>query len=219
MPTTRLRETRTTEPAKEAVDLQQVKSWLRVADSDVADDPIIMGLIRVATEQCERYTGRSLITQTWTAFIDGWPRIPSSDNYWEGYRQGPETLILNPAPGLDLNHAPLQSITSVSTFNDSDTETTYDSSNYFVDTSTEPGRIVLRTGASVPAPTRVANGIKIVYVAGYGDDPDDVPEGVRHGISALVADLYEHRGDAEPEDQLPDVARISWEPYRLATLW
>lgn len=216
---TRLRETRTTDPATEAVDLQQVKIWLRVADSDAADDPIIAGLLRVAIGKCEEYTHRALITQTWTAYLDAWPRAASDDNYWEGVRQGPETILLNPARGLELRHSPVQSVTSITTYDDSDTATTYSTASYFVDTDSEPGRIVLRTSASAPLPTRTANGVRVIYVAGYGDDPADVPEGLRQSIMAYVAHLYEHRGDGEDDAHIPAVVRMVWDTYRVRTMW
>jgi len=216
--TTRIRESRTTAPATSAVDLQQAKQWLRVSDSDVADEAVVVGLLQAAVEACEMYTGRALITQTWTAFLDAWPRVPSSDDYWEGVKQGPETMLFNPARGLELRRGPLQSVTSITSYDDSDAATVYAASSYFVDTVTN--RIVLRTSATPPLPTRVANGIKIIYVAGYGDDPDDVPETLRQGVLAYTAHLYEHRGDDDLAMMpMPPVVRIAWESYRMTRLW
>lgn len=199
--------------------MQQAKSWLRLSDSDVADDPIVAGLIRTATKACEEYTHRALITQTWTAFLDAWPRVPSDTNYWEGVRTGPETILTNPATGLHLNHSPLQSVTSITTYDDADAATTYSTASYFVDTDSTPGRVVLRSSAAAPLPTRVANGIRVIYVAGYGDDPHDVPEGLRQGILQYVSYLYEHRGDGEATFAFPKEVRNAWEPYRLMRLF
>lgn len=215
---TRLRETRTSDPSVLPVDLQQAKAWLKIEDSDIEDDPVVMGILYSAAERCEKHTGRALITQTWTAYLDWWPRVPSEE-YWEGWRQGPESIIVNPAPHLPLNHSPVQSVTSIKTYDDADDATTYAASNYFVDTASEPARIVLRRSAAAPLPTRVANGIEIIYVAGYGDDPADVPETLRQGILAYAAHLYEHRGDEAKAIQLPASVRMLWDAYTVKKLW
>lgn len=215
----RLRETRTTDPVKEAVDLQQAKAYLRLSDSDVADDALIAGLIRVATEACENYTGRALITQTWTAFMDSWPRFNSDDAYWEGVRTGPENILLKPMGAIELNHSPLQAVSSITTYDDSDTATTYSTASYFVDTDSKPGRIVLRTSAAAPITTRVANGIRIIYVAGYGDNPDDVPESLRQSTLGYVSHLYEHRGDEEKMAAIPTDVMMQWAAYQVKKLW
>lgn len=212
----RFREKRTTEPTTLAIDLQQVKAMLRISDSDIADDPLVQGLIRAATDACEQYTRRALITQTWTAYLDVWPSQPSEE-YWEGMRVGPSTLLYSPAYALELNHPPLQSITSIKTYDDSDVATTYSTDNYFADTSSEPGRIVLRTSAATPITTRAANGVEIIYVSGYGTDAHDIPEALRLGMLNWVAHYYEHRGDVSA--QPPGQVRALWDRYRIQRLW
>jgi uncharacterized phiE125 gp8 family phage protein len=213
-----LREKQTTAPATSAVDLQQAKAYLRIADSDVDDDALLVGFINAATSACEAFTGKGLITQVWTGFLDHWPATPS-DNIWEGSRQGPASWAYGPPASLPLSHGPLQSVASIETFDDSDVATVYAATNYFVDTASDDARITLRTSASRPIATRLTNGIKVVYTVGYGDDAADVPEQLRLGILGLVAHLSEHRGD---DDQniggkawsLPPVAKLLWTPYR-----
>lgn len=191
----------TTGPAQLPVTLSQVKHRLGVGDDTTSDDAYLMQLVRAATEIGEKRTGRAFVTQTLTLWLDGWPKDATGrEEIWEGWRQGAETNLLTPRRAIELPRPPLQSITSVSTFDDSDTETTYASSNYFVDTATEPGRLVLRNSASAPAPTRAANGLKVVYTAGYGADPGDVPEGLREGVLRLASFFFENRGDC-PEDE------------------
>jgi uncharacterized phiE125 gp8 family phage protein len=109
-------------------------------------------------------------------------------------------------------------VTSIKTFSDDDTATVYAASNYNVDTASAPGRIVLRNSASPPNPTRAANGIEIIYVAGYGDAPHNVPQGMRDGVLAFLAQLYQHRGD-EPEKLLADSGALTfWERFRVVRL-
>ena len=216
----RLRESRTSEPAKLAVGLQEAKAHLRIPDSDVADDPLIEGMLRTAILQCEAFTGRALITQTWTAYLDYWPSDYASEDIWEGYRDGAETQLFTPLRAIELNHSPLQSVTSITTYDDADSGTAYASANYFVDTASTPGRLVLRNSAAMPITTRAANGIEIVYVAGYGDDQGDVPQSLRDGILRYVAHAYEHRGEDLTADGLRAASgsAIIWQADRVERL-
>jgi uncharacterized phiE125 gp8 family phage protein len=218
---TYIRETRTTAPAKLAVDIQQAKSYLKVADSDVDGDALISGFLSAGVEACEKFTGKALITQTWTGFLDYWPTAPS-ENIWEGVRQVPVSLAYGGPGELVLPRGPLQSVTSMETFDDADVATVFPAASYFVDTASTRARVTLRTGIVPPLPTRHTNGIKLVYVVGYGDDAADVPEELRLGILALVSHLNEHRGDDDVSlgslggGALPGLTQMLWAPYRVA---
>ena len=108
---------------------------------------------------------------------------------------------------------PIQSVTSVSTFDDSDNETTMAASKYYVDNVREPSRIVLRQGATFPTALRVATAIKVVFVAGYANSYA-VPEPVRMGMLQHIAFLYEHRGDMyEAASPMPPMIKSMYAPY------
>ena len=115
-----------------------------------------------------------------------------------------------------LPKPPLLQVVQVATYNEQDEGTVLPASDYFVDRASEPGRIVLRTGAAVPAITRAANGLEIQFVAGYGDDPHDVPEPIRLGLLQLVAALNENRGDC-PMGELVTASGAAdlWRPFRI----
>jgi len=163
-----------TAPAAEPVSLSEVKTYLRIATAD--DDTLLTALISAARQWAERYTGRAFITQTWQVALDS----PPTDSN-----------------AVSLPRAPLQSVASVTYYSDNDAETVWAPSNYFVDTLREPGRLVLRIGATWPCSTRAANGIIITYAAGYGSNASSVPEPIRAAIRELVAYTYEHRGNEE----------------------
>ena len=108
---------------------------------------------------------------------------------------------------------PIQSVTSVSTFDDADNETTMASSRYYVDNVREPSRIVLRQGETFPTALRVANAIKVVFVAGYAN-AYAVPEPIRMGMLQHIAFLYEHRGDMyEAASPMPPMIKNMYAPY------
>ena len=197
----------TTEPTAEPVSLQEVKDYMRIEDS--TDERVLRPFIRTARRLAEEHLGRALMPQTLTLTIDAYDDI--NDPLWEGVQTGPnlnyyKNFIILPKP-------PVTSVTSVSTFNDSDTETTFAASKYYVDTAREPARIVLRQGETFPTALRVANAIKIVYGTGYAN-AFAVPEPIRMGILQHIAFLYEHRGDMyEPSSPLPPALRSLYSPY------
>ena len=207
-----------TPPSAEPVTLAEAKQQARIDSS--ADDALITSLITAARQWAEKYTGRAFITQTWQLTLDMIPG--ASGKWWDGERQGPVTG-LDDVNYISLPRAPLQSVTSVTYFDNTDTPTVWPPSNYFVDTVREPGRLALRMGAVWPVATRLTNGIVIQYVCGYGNDGTTVPEIIKTAIHQLVAHWYEHRGDAATAPTtrgnviapVPLVIQALLDPYRI----
>jgi hypothetical protein len=197
----------TTSPVEEPLAMQEVKDYLRVEDG--VDERIIRPFIIAARTMAEEHTGRTLMPTTYTLFVDGYDEL--ADPLWEGTRTG---AFLNYYKNfIDLPKAPVQSVTSVSTFDDADVETSFASSRYYVDSVREPARIVLRQGETFPTAMRVANAIKIVYVAGYSN-AFTVPEPIRMGMLQHIAFLYEHRGDMyETSGGLPKLIKHLYAPF------
>ena len=80
-------------------------------------------------------------------------------------------------------------------YDDDDQGTLWASTNYYVDSASEPGRLVLRSGVAVPSATRAANGIEILFRAGYAPDergsPSDYRANIRHLFEPLFVRLHE----------------------------
>ena len=166
-------------------------------------------MIETARRFAEEHTGRSLMQQTVNQFIDGYDEM--EDPLFEGFRTGP--FLTYYKNYITLARPPVISVTSVSTFNDSDTETTFAASKYFLDNVREPARIVLRKGETWPSSLRVANGIEVQYVAGYSSIYA-IPEPIRMGILQHIAHLYEHRGDMyEAKSPYPPMLQTLYAPY------
>lgn len=156
-------------PAEEPVSLSEMRLHLRVDHDD--EDALIQALITAARQHAETVTRRQLVTATWELREDAFP-------------SGPEWPL--PLP-------PLQSVASVKYLGEDGTEQTFDASNYVVDTASEPGRIVLKPGASWPSgPLYPAGAARVRFVAGYGG-ASAVPEPIKAAIKLIVAHLYEHR--------------------------
>jgi len=208
-----LRLTLTAAPAAEPVTVLEMRDHLRIDGSQ--DDTVLTTIIAAARELCENFTGRALITQSWSLFLDHWPGrdvLP----WWDGVQEGAD--ILSPVHELNLPKAPLQSVTAVNIFDAEDNATIWGSENYFVDTNSTPGRIVLRSGGNLPFPARTTNGIEIQFIAGYGDAASDVPQAIKDGIKLLAAHLYSNRGDVPTRAISASGAAALWQSARIVGL-
>ena len=162
-----------TPPAIEPVTLEEAKLHLRVDGED--EDSLISNLIVAAREWCESYQNRAYVTQVLELALDRWPYGDT----------------------IELPRAPLQSVVKIEYIDDVDLEM-LDVDRYTVDDYAFVGRVVLNPGARWPAARLpAANGVKVLYVAGYGDAAEDVPQRIRQAIIALVAHWFDH-GRCDP---------------------
>lgn len=184
---------RTTDPAIEPVTAEELDAHLR-GDGVLASNEgsFLDSLITAAREYVEEFTRRALITQSYTLVMDAWPSVRNDNlGWWDGVREG--SISMGQQGYVELPISPLQSVTSVTTYDDDNSSTVFSSSNYFVDTNAIPGQLILNTGTVWPVFTRTRNGIEIEYVAGYGDNATDVPGALRIAVKQLAAHWYENR--------------------------
>lgn len=160
--------------ALEPVPLEVFKAHYRIDDAD--EDALIAEKLRQARELVEQMANRQLITSTYTYQIDGFPT-------------GTSDLIQLPG-------GTLQSVTSISYVDGNGDTQTWGSSNYDVDTRHVPGRIGLAYNRTWPTIRDWGLPVTITYVAGYGDNPADVPEALRGAIEMIAAELLEHREES-----------------------
>lgn len=196
-----------TEPASEPITLAEAKAYLRIDSS--GDDALINSLIVAARKLCEEHMQRAIITQTLQLFIDTTEEIDQP--LWEGMRTGP---YLNYHKNyIDLPMPTVTAVTHIKTYDDSDSSTTFASSNYYLDNARQPARVVLRTGSTFPTALRVANAIEVKYVTGYAN-ANSVPAPIKFSIYQVLTYLYEHRGDMyEGKTSLPITANKLLAPY------
>lgn len=189
-----------TPPAGYPVSLAEVRAQLGIETTE--HDAQLTGLIAAATEMAEIWTNRSFITRTYMAVMDAWP----CNRFGQRMR------------GVELPRAPLLGVSQVRTFSEADVPTVWDADEYFVDTGSVVGRLVLRSGFSWPAADRGVNGIEITWSAGYGPNPGDVPEVLRLGVMMILAWLWEQRGDEGSPGEPPPAAQALLGPYRLYSM-
>jgi len=195
-------------PASEPLTTSGVKSYLRISGS--AEDTLIASMVKAARMFCESYTGRSLFTQTLVLTVDS---TNNNDSLWEGTRVGPYMNFYKNY--IELPNPPVQSVTTLKTYDDADVATTMAASRYYVDLAREPARLVLRTGETFPTALRVANAIEVTYVAG-DTSVANIPEPLKIGMYQHIAYLYDQRGDMKDYQQtqaVPPMVINLYKPY------
>jgi hypothetical protein len=200
----------TTPAAAEPLTLEEMKVFLRIDHDN--DDSLVTGLIAAARQFCENFTGRALITRSYSLFLDHWAGATQL-GWWDGVQEGADILHRNDT--LSLPHPPLVSVTRINTYDESNSATEYAAANYFVDTVGIPARIVLKSGVLPPMPARIANGIEVQFSAGYGTTASAVPAVLRQGMKQMIAHLYEHRGDTPDHALQASGAAVLFQPYRM----
>lgn len=180
----------------EPVTRTEAKVWLRLDESETAEDTLIDSLIVLARSRVESYARVSLLQQTYDYYLDEEPC---------------DTVI-------DLPRAPVVSVTSIKAFQSSEQTdtggTAMSSSDYYVDTVND--RVMPMSGATYPTATREINGFVIRFVAGYSTASTGVPDSAKTAIKQLVAYGYRNRGDvpdtmpAEIVETLSDFALPEW---------
>jgi uncharacterized phiE125 gp8 family phage protein len=158
-----------TAPTQLPITLEDAKEHLSIYDEN--DDGYVNLLIAAATDMVEQITMRRLFTQTWIAYFDKWP----TTDY------------------IRLPFGQLQSVTSVKYLDSDQAVNTMTASEYTVDTTSEPGRVVLNYGESWPTETlHTSNPIYIEFVCGYTSE-ELIPQRIQHAIKLKIADMWENR--------------------------
>ncbi len=164
-----------TAPATEPLTVAEVKARLRITISD--EDSDLAALLAECRELCERECQRAFITQTWTLYLDDFPR-------------GGDLTIYIPRP-------PLISVTHLKYYDVDGVQQTYGASNYHVAAGGEPGRIVRVDGGVWPAiDSGRPESVEVRFVCGYGA-AGAVPAAAKNAILVVMASLRENPGSED----------------------
>lgn len=191
-----------TAPTVEPVSLAEVKNYLKIDDDLTEDDALLSGLIAVARQHLDGYSGvlgRCLVSQTWKLSLPDF-----------------KSVIKLPLP-------PLQSVTHVKYYDTGGNLDTVSASIYEVITGgTSGGYIHLLGDQTWPTDvdTDRAEPVEITFVAGYGDSWNDVPEPLRLAICGLVAHWHLNREPVgESMGLIPMHINSLIDQYRVKHAW
>lgn len=171
-----------------AISTADMKTYLRVDGS--GDDALIASHVAAATEAIKQYCQVAILTETFAFRAD---RITDADAWRNLDALGPgmHTVSVPYLRGggdrLDLPFAPIQSVTSVTTYDRDNASSVFSSSKYGVDL--QSGRIYLNEGETWPVNLRATNALEVVYIAGYGSG--SVPGPILQAIRLYVASMYD----------------------------
>jgi hypothetical protein len=204
----------TTEPAIEPITLGELREFLRLEESVETENDTLRDLIAEARVWCEEYTQRRFITQTVTQTLDFWPgqfvtrgALPDEGRISD-YKSGPARYV-------ELIEGPVQSITSVTLYDDVGGNATWNAANYrLASQNGGRARLALADGAAWPSATRRTDAIEILYDVGYGSSKTDVPPPIIRTIKSLAAHWYENREAYDAPRNVKDTLK----PYRFVTL-
>lgn len=183
-----------TQATVEPLSLAEVIEYLRV-DSNPADQDTIEALITSARQYVEQYLNRYIATQTIEMAMTGFK----------------DEIYLS---------APLQSVTYIKYLDKNGVEQTLNSSQYLVDTYSEPAVIRPAYAVTYPETYAVANNVKVRYVAGYttGGSPDTlpIPKPILYAIQLVIGDLYANReAQGDKAYQINPTVMNLLTPYRI----
>ena len=183
-------------PSAEPLTLDEIRAHVRVDGG--MEDALLQSLLLTSRLHIEAALGLALITQRWRLVLDLWPQ--------DGV--------------VDLPLSPVLSIDEIRVLGRDGTVHVVAGSDYQLDASARPARIVRHEG-SWPGPGRKVAGIEIDFTAGFGGTSNDVPEPVRQALLLLVAHWYEHRDPIEigtPATAVPHAVTRLLNPYRAVRL-
>lgn len=187
--------TRITEPAVMPVD----KDWVKhQAYIDYANDDDLLDLyIESAVDRLDGPNGllnRALITQTWLA------QYPAFTDE-----------IRIPLPRL-------QSVSSITYIDPAGNSQALPLEQFTVSgVGTDHARIKPVNGW--PATAAVDNAVAVIFVSGFGDDPEDVPAAIRHAILEMVSDAYENRQSVSIDHTAVTIPRSALNAVTAWTVW
>lgn len=190
-----------------AISLADMKGFLRV--DGTADDDQITAYIATATEAVKQYLRQAILTETFVFKADGFTDGYGDDRLLAlgpGVHTVSRPYVLGGGETLDLPYAPMQSVTSIVTYDRGNIGTTFAASRYQVDLTS--GRIYINEGETWPSDLRAQDAVQVTYVAGYGSG--SIPTPILEAIRMYVQSMYE--GCAGMTDQ----AKALLAPYRRA---
>lgn len=164
----------TTPPASLAVSMAMAKESLRIEQDDTSLDATITLWIKGITLQVQHKIGRALISQGFTATLDGFPLRRCGG-----------------AGAIRLDYPPIVSVDSIQFYDADNALQTLDPADYTVDTVSAPGYIVPAAGKAWPAAFARINAVTIPYRAGHGATSADVPENVQLYIVARLLEQFD----------------------------
>ena len=182
-----------TKPSVEPVTAEYVKLHTRIDGS--AEDDLLAVYIQAAREYVETFTRCPVMTQTWVYKADCFKKV----------------IELKPN---------LQAVSHIKYIDGSGVQQTLDASLYDVNIANVVGLVYPAYNQSWPSVLSHRDVVEVEFIAGFGDDGDDVPAAIKQAICMMVAHWYENRqsvSDSNMNDVPQGVDMLLWN-HKVMTL-
>lgn len=189
-----------------AISTADMKEYLRVTGA--GDDDLIASFVTSATEAMKQYLRVGLLTETYVFRMDRFSDVDADAAIMSlggGVHDIARSAVIGNPDRVDLPFGPLQSVTSIVTYDRANDASTFSSDNYQVDL--QGGRVYLNEGETWPAELRATNAVEITYIAGHGSG--NIPAPIVQAIKMYVSTLY----DGTCEGVTEQMSRLV-SPYR-----
>ena len=190
-----------TPPTVEPLSLAELHQHLRIDTTD--DDLILTSLIAQAREYCEAFQNKKYITQTLELVLDHFPfwYHRTDRMFWAGV----SSQVIYPHTYLHRHDyiefkqcSPVQSVTSVTYYDQNGLPNILDPSTYILDTDSFVARLALAYGKSWPdIQLQPVNAVRIRFVAGYGGTSASVPDTVKWAMALHARILFDDYNPGE----------------------
>lgn len=149
------------------------------------DDQLLRDALEAAVDMAEEFTGLTLVPTVYEMALDDFPCVPRG-------RWGMSTAARLAAQAIELPKPPFIAILEFVSSDDSDGA--IDPATYTLDDFSVPAMLV--PVSAWPTLTATTNGIRVRWLAGYGDSSDGalpLPAAIRQALLMLIAHWYENR--------------------------
>jgi hypothetical protein len=167
-----------------------VKDHLRIVDGN--DDSTLAVYLAAALEFVETETRQQLCHRDYLLTLDTFPGGCQSHRGESSRHSG----SYHTDRAVKLPKLPLVAVASVEYTDAAGNAQTVNPATYAVDTSSRPGRIVLKPGQLWPQTDGSANCVGVTFTAGYSADGSAVPVILQQCILLLVGHYFENREGA-----------------------
>lgn len=171
--------------------LQEIKDYLRITHS--FDDTLLNRFAVITVQHIEKLTGRKFLTQTLRTWYNKFNENTYRQRYFrESHKLVPEEFDED----IILPYLPVNSVESIKTYDDADSETAVDSFKYRLANQDKDFWSIIRLKDSEYWPTDIRNlsGLAVEYICGEAATIDALPELYKQAIIEMVAYQYQHRG-------------------------
>lgn len=201
------------------ITLAELKDQLGIAQANVSEDAFLNRLIASATDQAQRFMGRLVLTHSVEYYVDVLYGSSGQTRIGVG-----SIIALNDIPDVELFKLPFQAMIDVFVIDELYNETEIVADDYELDLVDQNmwARWTLRRGVALGPNLRDLNALRFRYKVGYADTEAELADteaaGIKDGILAWAAYLYNNRGDCgsvSSRDMVASTAKGLLAGYRV----